>query len=267
GARRLARALHAHGLGCRIERTALEDHESGQDHVGLCLLNSPEYLEAMLGAYRARVAPFNVNYRYVDEELLYLLQDADAAGLVYHARYAPTLGRIRDRLPRLRLLLQVDDGSGEPLLPGAPEYEAVLAAASPAGPAAHARRGAVGGVRRAPPGRHRRAAGAPGAARPGRRLGHGRARAGEPPRARRRRVRAPAPRRPRSTVVRPLGALRDRLRRSDPVAAPEAGAARVPAARDRHRRLRRLRDGRAWHAYDARRRAGDDGYGLDGGHR
>src|SRR5437667_323437 len=134
-ARRLASVLHAHGLGCRIERTALENHESGQDHVGLCLLNSPEYLEAMLGAYRARVAPFNVNYRYVDEELLYLLQDADAAGLVYHARYAPTLARIRDRLPRLRLLLQVDDGSGEPLLPGALEYEAVLAAASPAGPA------------------------------------------------------------------------------------------------------------------------------------
>jgi len=133
-ARRLAGVLHAHGLGCRIERTALENHESGQDHVGLCLLNSPEYLEAMLGAYRARVAPFNVNYRYVDDELLYLLQDADAAGLVYHARYAPTLGRIRDRLPRLRLLLQVDDGSGEPLLPGALEYAAALAAASPAGP-------------------------------------------------------------------------------------------------------------------------------------
>src|SRR5207249_3963837 len=133
-ARRLASVLHAHGLGCRIERTALENHESGQDHVGLCLLNSPEYLEAMLGAYRARVAPFNVNYRYVDDELLYLLQDADAAGLVYHARYAPTLGRIRDRLPRLRLLLQVDDGSGEPLLPGALEYAAALAAASPAGP-------------------------------------------------------------------------------------------------------------------------------------
>src|SRR5439155_1684168 len=110
---RLASVLHAHGLGCRIERTALENHESGQDHVGLCLLNSPEYLEAMLGAYRARVAPFNVNYRYVDDELLYLLQDADAAGLVYHARYAPTLGRIRDRLPRLRLLLQVDDGAAQ----------------------------------------------------------------------------------------------------------------------------------------------------------
>jgi fatty-acyl-CoA synthase len=133
-ARRLASVLAAHGLGCHRERDALASHESGQDHVGLYLLNSPEYIEAMLGCYRARVAPFNVNYRYVDEELCYLLDDADAAGLVYHARYAPTLARIRSRLPRLRLLLQVADGSGEALLPGALDYEAALAAADPAGP-------------------------------------------------------------------------------------------------------------------------------------
>jgi 3-oxocholest-4-en-26-oate---CoA ligase len=133
-ARRFASVLHANGLGCRRERSALGNHESGQDHVGIYLLNCPEYVESMLGCYRARVAPFNVNYRYVDDELVYLLDDADAVGLVYHARYAPTLGRIRDRLPRLRLLLQVEDGSGEPLLPGALDYEAALAAASPEGP-------------------------------------------------------------------------------------------------------------------------------------
>jgi len=133
-ARRLASVLHAHGLGSHRERSGLANHESGQDHVGLYMLNAPEYVEAMLGCYRARVAPFNVNYRYVDDELVYLLDDADAVGLVYHARYAPTLMRIRDRLPRVRLLLQVDDGSGEPLVPGALDYEAALAAASPAGP-------------------------------------------------------------------------------------------------------------------------------------
>jgi 3-oxocholest-4-en-26-oate---CoA ligase len=133
-ARRLASVLHAHGLGSHRERSGLANHESGQDHVGLYMLNAPEYVEAMLGCYRARVAPFNVNYRYVDDELVYLLDDADAVGLVYHARYAPTLMRIRDRLPRVRLLLQVDDGSGEPLVPGALDYEAALAVASPAGP-------------------------------------------------------------------------------------------------------------------------------------
>ncbi len=132
--RRLASVLHAHGLGCRRERAELANHESGQDHVGFYLLNCPEYIEGMLGCYRARSAPFNVNYRYVDDELCYLFDDADAVAVVYHARYAPTLARIRARLPKLRLLLQVDDGSGERLLPGALDYAAALAAASPAGP-------------------------------------------------------------------------------------------------------------------------------------
>src|SRR6266403_256218 len=132
--RRLASVLHANRLGCRRERAELANHESGQDHVGLYLLNCPEYIEGMLGCYRARSAPFNVNYRYVDDELCYLFDDADAVAVVYHARYAPTLARIRARLPKLRLLLQVDDGSGERLLPGALDYAAALAAASPAGP-------------------------------------------------------------------------------------------------------------------------------------
>ena len=131
---RLASVLHAHGLGSRRERAGLANHESGQDHVGFYLLNCPEYIEGMLGCYRARSAPFNVNYRYVDDELCYLFDDADAVAVVYHARYAPTLARIRGRLPKLRLLLQVDDGSGERLLPGALDYAAALAAAAPAGP-------------------------------------------------------------------------------------------------------------------------------------
>jgi acyl-CoA synthetase (AMP-forming)/AMP-acid ligase II len=133
---RLASVLASHGLGAHRERGTLANHESGQDHLGLYMLNCPEFLEGMLGSYRARVAPFNVNYRYVDDELVYLLQDADAVGLIYHARYAATLARIRDRLPKLRLLLQVADESGAELLPGALDYEQALAAAPADGPAA-----------------------------------------------------------------------------------------------------------------------------------
>jgi fatty-acyl-CoA synthase len=129
-ARRLANVLHGHGLGCHRERAELENHESGQDHVGIYMLNCPEYVESMLGAYLGRVAPFNVNYRYVDDELLYLLTDSDAVGIIYQAHYAPTLARIRDRLPKLRLLVQLDDGSGNALLPGAIDYEVALAGAA-----------------------------------------------------------------------------------------------------------------------------------------
>ncbi len=133
--RRLANFLLGRGLGCRRERDALANWESGQDHLGIYLYNSPEYLEAMLGAFKARLAPFNVNYRYVEDELAYLLDNAEATALVYHARFAPTLGKILPRLPRLRTLLQVADESGCALLPGAIAYEAALAESSSARPA------------------------------------------------------------------------------------------------------------------------------------
>jgi acyl-CoA synthetase (AMP-forming)/AMP-acid ligase II len=124
---RLARVLDAHGLGLQRERAELAGWESGQGHVALYMYNRPEYMEAMLGCYKARAVPFNVNYRYVDAELIYLLRDARARGLVYEAGFAPTVQRIRAQLPELTLLLQLPDDSQEPLLPGAIDYETALA--------------------------------------------------------------------------------------------------------------------------------------------
>jgi acyl-CoA synthetase (AMP-forming)/AMP-acid ligase II len=132
--RRLAAYLEGRRLGLRTERAGLAGHVSGQDHVALALYNGNEYLEAMLGGYRARVAPFNVNYRYVGEELRYLLNDARPRALVLHASLAPTLA---DVLPTLiappDVLLQVADDSGNDLLPGAVDYEEALASSSPEG--------------------------------------------------------------------------------------------------------------------------------------
>jgi len=135
--RRLANVLRAHALGCQQERATLQSFESGQDHLGLYLYNGNEYLEGMVGAYKARVAPFNVNYRYVENELIYLLNDADCRALIYHARFAPMLQKIRAELPRLRLLIQVADESNHPLLPGALDYETALEQASPERPPLH----------------------------------------------------------------------------------------------------------------------------------
>ena len=125
--RRLATLLHRHGLGLQTERSDLAPWESGQDHLGLYLHNGREYIEGMLGAYKARLAPFNVNYRYVAEELHYLLVDAGARALVYHACFAPVLAEVLPDVPRLELLLQVADDSGHPLLAGAMDYEETLA--------------------------------------------------------------------------------------------------------------------------------------------
>jgi fatty-acyl-CoA synthase len=132
--RRLANFLLSRGLRVRAERPQLGGHESGQDHLAIYLYNGNEYLEGMHGAFRARVAPLNVNYRYVEEELLYLFRNSCARAVLYHAEFAPRIAAIRDRLPGLEVLLQVADRSGQRLLPGALDYEEALAASSPALP-------------------------------------------------------------------------------------------------------------------------------------
>lgn len=132
---RLANHLAGRGLGCHRERTELSGWESGQDHLAIYLHNGNEYLESMLGSFRARVAPFNVNYRYVAEELDYLLNDAKTSAIVFHSRFAPTLAEVLPRVPTLKVLLQVPDETGHDLLPGAVWYEDALASASAEPPA------------------------------------------------------------------------------------------------------------------------------------
>ena len=128
----VAHYLVSRGLGCHIERDRLAGHQSGQDHVGLYMRNGNEYLEAMVAGYRARVAPFNVNFRYVEEELLYLLTDSGARALIYASEFAPNVQAIRNRLPDLQVLIQVADDSGNPLLPGAVDYESITTTTEPA---------------------------------------------------------------------------------------------------------------------------------------
>ena len=128
-----ANYLASLGLGAHTERDGLAGHESGQDHLGIYLRNGNEYLEAMIGSFRARVAPFNVSYRYVEEELLYLLTDSNARALVYPSEFAPRVAAIRDRLPNLSVLIQVADDSGNDLLPGAVDFESILATPAPDG--------------------------------------------------------------------------------------------------------------------------------------
>ena len=129
--RRLANCLSDHGLGCDTERSALQPWESGQSHVGLYLYNCPEYLEGMLGSFKSRSVPFNVNYRYVDEELLYLLNNAKTRALIFHSSLANHVATVRSQIPTLELLLQVQDPDDpQPLIEGAVDYEAALGAAS-----------------------------------------------------------------------------------------------------------------------------------------
>ena len=132
--RRLAAVLRDAGLGAHRRLAACEGWESPHDHVALYLHNGNESLEGMLGAAKARTAAVNVNYRYVAEELRYVLLDSQARAVIFHGAFAPTLEEVLPSLPEPPLLLQVGDDARAPLLEGAIEYEAALAAADPRPP-------------------------------------------------------------------------------------------------------------------------------------
>jgi acyl-CoA synthetase (AMP-forming)/AMP-acid ligase II len=98
--------------------------------VGQFLYNSPEFMESYFAALKIRAVPFNVNYRYLDEELLYLLDNADAEALVFHSSLGERVQGIMHQLPQLKLLVEVDDG-GTPVA-GVQRYEDLLGRSAPA---------------------------------------------------------------------------------------------------------------------------------------
>ncbi|MEY2469967.1 MAG: 3-oxocholest-4-en-26-oate---CoA ligase [Actinomycetota bacterium] len=84
-----------------------------QDKVAHYLYNGPEYLESMFAIFKAGLVPVNTNYRYADEELLYLWDNADAVAVIFHGTFADRIDVLRDKLPKIKGWLWVDDGSGD----------------------------------------------------------------------------------------------------------------------------------------------------------
>jgi fatty-acyl-CoA synthase len=130
GARRLTYA-QADERATRLAHHLADHGIAAGDHVALYLYNGTEYLEAMIAAFKLRAVPVNVNYRYGEDELRYLLADSDARAVVAHREFAPSLASVRVDLPRLRTFVEVDDDSPAPPLPGATGYEEALEVASP----------------------------------------------------------------------------------------------------------------------------------------
>jgi acyl-CoA synthetase (AMP-forming)/AMP-acid ligase II len=114
---------------------ALADHGIGRDaKVAMYLYNANEYLETTFAALKLRAVPVNVNYRYLEDELFYLLENSDAEALVFHGALAERVRAVRDRLPKLRALVQVTtaDEDRVPLLDAATPYEDLIASSEPA---------------------------------------------------------------------------------------------------------------------------------------
>jgi 3-oxocholest-4-en-26-oate---CoA ligase len=98
------------------------------DKVALHLRNCAEYTEATVACMKARLVHVNVNFRYQEEELRYIIDNADAAFVVFGGEFAGLLDAVRGRLPGVRGWLQVNDGA--PLAPFAEPYEDLAGAGS-----------------------------------------------------------------------------------------------------------------------------------------
>jgi len=95
------------------------------DHIGLQLYNCTEYVEAMIACFKVRAVPVNVNYRYVEDELAYLFNDADLVAVLVDTEFTDRINGVRSRTPQLRHVITVGDGSRPG---GAVDYDDALAA-------------------------------------------------------------------------------------------------------------------------------------------
>jgi len=101
------------------------------DHVGLYLYNCNEYLEGMMACFKIRAVPINVNYRYVQEELLYIFDNADMVACIHNREFIPHIGEIRASAPDLHTYIYVNDDSDfDPAAIDTAEFESVMAGQS-----------------------------------------------------------------------------------------------------------------------------------------
>lgn len=111
----LARQLLARGL-------------AAGDKVAFYLRNQPAYLETLVACLKARLVHVNVNFRYREDELHYILDNSDARAVVFAGEFSEIAAKLEPGLPELRSWLQVDG----PRAPFAESYEEVLSQGDPA---------------------------------------------------------------------------------------------------------------------------------------
>ena len=90
------------------------------DSVAIYSWNRAEWLEAWWAIFKIRAVPININYRYVGEELRYILDNSDSKAIIHEADFGPILNELATELPQVRFTLEIGDA-----------YEKALAAASP----------------------------------------------------------------------------------------------------------------------------------------
>ncbi|WP_067453444.1 acyl-CoA synthetase [Actinomadura macra] len=110
---------HANRLAHHLEAAGVRPGE----HVAVQLYNGVEYAAALLAALKIRAVPINVNYRYVESELLYLYRDSDSVALLYDVEFEDRIAAAAPAAPELRHLIAV---GGTPSIPRAVAYDEAL---------------------------------------------------------------------------------------------------------------------------------------------
>jgi acyl-CoA synthetase (AMP-forming)/AMP-acid ligase II len=125
------RSLSFRELDARANRLAHHFQSIGiglGDHVGCHMMNGTEYLETMYALFKVRAVPVNVNFRYVEEELRYLYDDADLVGVVYDTEFADKVAAVLPKVGSVKHLLAVGPSEGYALPDGTVLFEEALAA-------------------------------------------------------------------------------------------------------------------------------------------
>ncbi|TCK01272.1 acyl-CoA synthetase [Nocardia alba] len=114
----------------KLAHYLLEQGVRPGDKVGIYSRNTVEAVEAMVAVFKARAVMINVNFRYIENELLHIFDNSDMVALIHERRYTDKVAAVRDKVPGLKTVIVVDDGTDGPTGVDTVEYEAALAGAS-----------------------------------------------------------------------------------------------------------------------------------------
>ncbi|WP_396273955.1 AMP-binding protein, partial [Hyphomonas sp.] len=112
----------------RMARALIAQGAKAGDKAGFYMRNQSEYMEAMAGCFKAGLSPVNVNYRYLDDELVYIIDNSDSTIVFFDAEFMAEVERVRQRLPRVVAWVQI---GGDKVAPFAKGYEILATTGDP----------------------------------------------------------------------------------------------------------------------------------------
>ncbi len=114
-----------------VARWLLDQGIAFGDKIGFYMRNQPEYVEGLVASFKARLTHVNVNYRYLDDELVYIIDNSDSTVVLYDVEFRSNVERVKDRLPLVKVWVEVGGSDTAPEF--ATSYE-TLATSGAGGP-------------------------------------------------------------------------------------------------------------------------------------